>query len=335
LFKKKDNSHGSLKELGRNRSSRRASERSMDSVGEKSLYSSGSRASSLRGGSFVWLPETETLQTLDTDFSPNDKSLSFSSDAISETELETELESNEAIDIVLPTQSPTIKSYVNNLALRNSGKRRASVAVWADEKLSQMAQSITARENKPSALMRDPSSLLSSEATDNDTGSAFLDEISPTYEDSQANIFMSLTRSLFSRCLSFLDLRTLLRLRRLNKEIYQLLLDDSFGLLSKVDLFPWHKQVDDEFLNRVLSYCGFAIRTLHLRNCWQITDQGIAMISTHAPRIENLVLASVWDITDGGITSLCSGINFLKTIDLVSVVEMICIFLPYFFLVEL
>ncbi|KAJ3327604.1 anaphase-promoting complex subunit Hcn1 [Blyttiomyces sp. JEL0837] len=344
----KDSSFGSLKEYSKtNRSSRRPSERSLDhQASDRSMLSVSSRSSSLlhnniyatqsplSGTSTTSLAESEedlnlleissvppgigTFSSAGVPFISLDREDSMDSD---ETSSDNEKEGRSPVEgggdpLGLGLPHPT--SYVASLASRHTVRRRASVAVWADDRLMQFAQSIVARDGLDVGAVKNSSALAQ------DTGSQDM-ETSDTEEsadsmdmDDLAYQFRDLCRlpaDILVKALGYLDSREKIRLRILSKSFTELLLCPKFGLFAEVDLSPWHKKIDDDVIDKVEMFCGFCIRKMNLRNCWQVTDKGLHRIAQCSPNLESLNLSSVWDITDAGLGGLARLLTNLLDLD--------------------
>ncbi|KAJ3108550.1 hypothetical protein HDU97_000832 [Phlyctochytrium planicorne] len=200
-------------------------------------------------------------------------------------------------------------SYSQTFSKKQTLRRRASVAVWSDDRLLKIAQSISAKD---SSLQ--PSKVRVSSTLAQDTRNR--DDVAGDTDSELIPGFGRLTREIFARIVKRLDFKCLWRLRALNKAISQLLLDSDLELANSVDLSPWHKKIDDDVVRNVMDFCGKSIRVLNLRNCWQVTDKGIQEIANYGSGLERIILASVWDITDNGLAGLAEGVTNLRFIDL-------------------
>jgi hypothetical protein len=65
-----------------------------------------------------------------------------------------------------------------------------------------------------------------------------------------------------------------------------------------------------------MSYAGPAVQNLILKNCWSITDGGIAQIMPLATKLVTLNLCSLWDLTDNGLIKIAEFSQLLESIDL-------------------
>ncbi|KAI9089579.1 hypothetical protein DFS34DRAFT_639085 [Phlyctochytrium arcticum] len=208
-------------------------------------------------------------------------------------------------------------SPISHLASRYNGRRRASVAVWSDDRLMQFAQATTdkhegsGKEKLPAA----PPKSRRLSASSPTTSTIKKEHTLPTSAEVRA--FGVLGRENMAHVFRFLDFRQRMRVRILSMDILRLLLDPQAMLTTSVDLSPWHKRIDNQVITNVICFCGKTVRELSLRNCWGVTDKGLAAIAHYASNcLENLCLASVWDITDSGIASMARMCSQLKELDL-------------------
>ncbi|KAI8925601.1 hypothetical protein BC831DRAFT_460245 [Entophlyctis helioformis] len=211
----------------------------------------------------------------------------------------------------------TMQSQFSNSALtrRLNEKRRVSVAVWSDDKLMQFAQNVVnqaaSRESKmKSAVSADSHDSL---ASSDDERASVSGSSSAVWE---LSAYMGLDPAVLAHVFRFLDFGQLMRMRRINKTIANLILDRAHGLVSIVDLSPWHKRIDNKVVGDIMCFCGPSVVTLNLKNCWQITDQGLSRISQYTPRVRVLSLSSLWDVTDAGLSALAQNCKQLRTVEL-------------------
>ncbi|KAJ3063959.1 hypothetical protein HDU98_000288 [Podochytrium sp. JEL0797] len=217
-------------------------------------------------------------------------------------------------------------SYVASLALLHTSKRRASVAVWSDEALMKLAQNLPTSPKstasgrfhssglsnpKQSSMISSPVSLHSQMSLDPDLMST-----DPEEEEKGFRAFPPFPNTITVRILHYLSSATLLRLRRLSHPFTNLLEDPHYAPLQSLDLSPRHKKISDTNLQPILALVGHTVRSLNLRNCWQLTDTGILSIAEHAPFLQHINLASVWEITDTAVASLARLTSGLVSLDL-------------------
>ncbi|KAJ3176056.1 hypothetical protein HDU87_005573 [Geranomyces variabilis] len=207
-------------------------------------------------------------------------------------------------------------SQASSFAARYGDRRRASVAVWSDDRLMQFAQIATEKSpDVPMPREKHPPLKKSSSFTRAKTHKPH--QRVHMYSVAESRGYGVLGRDLMARVFRYLDFRHRMRVRASSMHILRLLLDPRTGLTTEVDLSPWHKRIDDKILSDVVCFCGQTVRNLSLRNCWTVTDKGLASIAHYAGRgLETLCLASVWDVTDGGIGSMARMCQQLRNIDL-------------------
>ncbi|KXS20742.1 RNI-like protein [Gonapodya prolifera JEL478] len=196
------------------------------------------------------------------------------------------------------------KTRVGGLIQMFSGKRRASVAVWADEKLQQLADAAVLRagEAKHSAL--------------NGAREATPDE---TMEEAEAQVplfgRLRLPPQVVAVVFGYLEFRTLMRMRGLSKSIDEFLRDGRNGLLRSMDLSAHPKKVDDQVLSNVVRVFGHMVESLCLRGCFYVTNKGLQHLN-QAPNLINLDLGGCWDVTDAGLISIGVGCRSLEVLNL-------------------
>ncbi|KAI9344994.1 hypothetical protein BDR26DRAFT_857070 [Obelidium mucronatum] len=213
-------------------------------------------------------------------------------------------------------------SYVASLALLNTTKRRASVAVWSDDNLMKLAQSAaektspktSATPNRGGSGLSNPKRSITS-PLQSESSEISIDYRPSACED-EKRIFPTFPNDTSILILKYLDPRRLMRLRILSHGVTRVLEDPRHFFFESVDLSPWHKKIDDATLLKILKFCGHAIKSLNLRNCWQVTDKGLLSIAELAPCVEFINLASVWDVTDAGVGGFAKLASNLHCIDL-------------------
>ncbi|KAI9206712.1 uncharacterized protein BJ171DRAFT_597363 [Polychytrium aggregatum] len=201
-------------------------------------------------------------------------------------------------------ESRGLNPHISSLQ-RQGVKRRASVAVWSDERLMQFAQNVTAGRDKMQSVLAQSavaagSNIYASKST-----------IDSDHED-----FGRFERATMVIILKNLGIHDLCRYRRVSKGMMQLIMDPDNGLGEAVDLSHWHKRINDDVLTRVVSLFGSQIIDLNLKNCWTVTDRGLQVVAQSLPSLRTLNLASVWELTDAGIVQLVSACPLLEALDL-------------------
>jgi len=197
-------------------------------------------------------------------------------------------------------------SFMNATLMKHGGMmgpRRASVAVWADQKLMQMVQNNSAPNTKESATPKKGLSRLGT------TSSSFTDDtlsLSPILSDKFAKGYGILGKFIMQRLLKLLDFTNLYKFRLVSRQISMMITaePEKYPCLVDIDLSLYHKKINDNVISTMAEFCGYAIQTLSLKGCWSITDKGVQVISNRLPKLRVLSLASVWDSTDVGLSSL-------------------------------
>ncbi|KAJ3219835.1 hypothetical protein HDU67_009023 [Dinochytrium kinnereticum] len=310
---KKDTSHVSLKDLGRARSSRKNSDKSFDLSSPSEASSYNSRSSSLLAGvclsSNTPQSEDSSEDELEADILPSVPAIAINSAprGANAWEEDSDCKADNEGDGKGGLSVPT--SYTQSFSKKQTLRRRASVAVWSDDRLLQLAQSVASKESQMASNAAKVSSALA--GTDSDASDEEEEESSNDVAD-----FGILNRDIMAKIVRYLDFRSLWLLRGVGKALSQLLVEREFELTRSVDLSPWHKRVDDNVITAVVTFCGKSIRYLNLRNCWQITDKGLLKVGAQASGLERIVLASVWDVTDGALSTLAQLTTNLRYIDL-------------------
>jgi F-box/leucine-rich repeat protein 7 len=310
----------------------------------QSLSANGSRTSSLLSGLFL-APlhaadsDLDSVETMDEDIDIDVEVMELPK-MIPKISLNVQLsddsmgsDSQQSDDESSPYQDPRLSPNGTGPVLKNSlvadlartVKRRASVAVWADDKLSQLAQSISAKESGSGRTSVGAAPVVSSSLAqdsngiddeDNEDDDALMDDLVDILPPQDK--LGCIPREIVAAVLSHLDFHQLFKIRRLSSGFFHLLREPSLELMGSVDLSTIHKKVDDQVVSHVVNFCGPCIRSLNLRNCWQITDKGLLKIAQLCPNIETLILASVWDLTDAGvgIAAAPPSLKHLKHLDL-------------------
>ncbi|KAJ3344750.1 hypothetical protein HDU83_004772 [Entophlyctis luteolus] len=229
--------------------------------------------------------------------------------------------------LLLPTASslastiaPTISvespnSYISNLS---TGKRRASIAVWSDDRLMRVALNATQRasekpkQNVALTFIRNSLEIAFNDIDDTASSDSFLSSV----EESDMLILAPFPNFITRMIFAHFNFKELYRLRRINSRVAMFLQENDNKFFENLDLSPWHKIVNDSLLQTVLGFCGHCVKKLSLRNCWNVTDKGTGYISKLVPLLEEINLASVWEITDTGIAILTRIATNLHTLDL-------------------
>ncbi|KAJ3396951.1 anaphase-promoting complex subunit Hcn1 [Lobulomyces angularis] len=172
------------------------------------------------------------------------------------------------------------------------GPRRASVAVWSDDKLTQFAQNIQNKIKKESNLS---------------TASTKLEETTLTTE------IESNEMQVLKLVLKILPFQIVLHLRLISKAI-----NNHIQLIPIYDLelSSFHKKINDTTLSSILTSFGTNLKKLNLKGCWSVTDKGLQAIANNCKDLQLLNLHSCWDCTDLGLVTLTNSCNNLVQVDL-------------------
>ena len=104
---------------------------------------------------------------------------------------------------------------------------------------------------------------------------------------SQSGLVQQLTalpQALQVRILAYLDLKSLMRARRVCKSWKVLV--TSPALTARLDLSTVHKRVTDDALRSVAAVFGSHLGVLSLRSCWLISDTGVRDLLAASPHLE-------------------------------------------------
>ena len=220
---------------------------------------------------------------------------------------------------LLPTTNSGSNLAINEIknAAPNNNRRRASVAVWADPRLMQISQQKLSAVASPQGSLSNLGGSIStlpsrfSNKSDQDTQRTFANvQHGP---DSDAVRKVREEKAIY-HILKFLDFKSVFSLRRVSKAWFKAARDRR--LCQTLDLSPYNKKISNEVLDCIFNFYGMDVIHLILRQCWQVTDKGLALIGDRAKNIQTLDLHSCWDLTQAGISALCKNCNNLKTIDL-------------------
>lgn len=195
-------------------------------------------------------------------------------------------------------KSPSIGNAAATLIKHggNNGPRRASVAVWADQRLMQMMQNVTSpnsKENNKHSKLSGISMIPAAEET-----ISIIEKEPPVFG------IGSLGKTVLQQVLKHLDFYTLFRFRLVSRQITELITSESekYPGLCSLDFSRFSKTMDDNILKNVGEFCGPAIVNLSLKGCFLISDVGLHVICTKMPTLRVLNLSSVWNMTDAGLT---------------------------------
>lgn len=195
------------------------------------------------------------------------------------------------------------------LSGRFDGRRKMSVAPWADNSMLKFAEAI-ANSQKESKLSRKMGSSKSTNSLAKSHSSIFSD-----FETVKTGILV-LDHTIIAAIFKNLDLKTLFKLRRVSKRVLSILNDFDLGVFETMNLSLWSKQVNDAILLNVLKVSKGQTTSLNLKHCFQVTDQGLAHISSYIPQVQHLDLHSLWDVTDRGLSIMATKCGSITSMDL-------------------
>lgn len=190
-------------------------------------------------------------------------------------------------------------------------KRKASIAVWADNQLQQFAKKAVKsadthiRENRFKTFLPDEIDQKSMDA---------MSEYEIPERD-QTGILALKAPTLAQHVFSRLPFRTLIRLRRVSKS-FLALMEGCSSSYSYVCLSPMSKTLDEALFSKVATMYGAYINYLDLRNCFSIVDSILLKNVDSFKNLTHLNMSSLWDMTDTGLTTIAEKLEFLKSIDL-------------------
>eukprot|EP00158_Paraphelidium_tribonemae_P006673 Partr_v1_DN27930_c1_g2_i1_m11842 putative cyclic nucleotide-binding len=189
------------------------------------------------------------------------------------------------------------------------GARRASVAVWADSKLSEFASQQAARMAEPKTNNVSRFEQVNAEVTKSAYSIAEEDE-----DDEGEGGDIILRKRTLTILFSSLDFRTMWQMRAVCKT-WKSIIETSPSLMSKIDLSASNKLIDDKALELITTIAGSHVEILVIKNCWKLTNTGMRSIGNRCPNLEVIDLSGCWDITDDGVTALSIGCKRVKSVD--------------------
>ena len=205
---------------------------------------------------------------------------------------------------------------INQFFSTNSmAPRRASVAVWADNKLMQMVASINKKPDQKINRIEEMKSIsvasLLSICWSNDD---CLDEW-------ELGNLSKLPPIALKRVFQYLPIESIAKLRQTSivlKQFIQQLIPTEIlnATYSNLDLSKWNKSIKDQTLSKLIEFCGTHVMHLSLKNCWAVTDRGIQSMMINLPSLVTLNLQSVWEISDASLNSIAQQVPYLTSLNL-------------------
>jgi F-box/leucine-rich repeat protein 7 len=209
---------------------------------------------------------------------------------------------------------PAIRN--RNLAvLAEPRRRRASVAVWADSRLSELSNAIVNGRTKERSRMAAKMS------TESLATAAESDEMEVDLPAAHTPVATKRTPLGDEDCLkvimSSLSFKDCWILRRTNR-LWLNTLRKASNVLGKVDLSGTNKRIDDVAVANIARFCGSNLDVLCLKNCWRVTNVGLKEIACSSPQLRVLDVSGCWELGDEGLASLSVGCRGLRSIDISS-----------------
>lgn len=203
-------------------------------------------------------------------------------------------------DTVRSDKSP-VNSTVSSLMSKATVRRRASVAVWSDPKLSSYASS---HMNKASIASLSRFSLQNTPPRP---------AIVPTKQRLPA--IQRLEEDVICLIFSYLDFRDFWRVKAACKQWYLAAQSSSCVHIQYVCLQPYHKKITDLELERITNFCGPNLTDLDLHSCWQLSDRSLSQIARVCYNLEVLICHGCWEFTSTGVSMIARACPGLKKID--------------------
>ncbi|KAF9390270.1 hypothetical protein CPC16_005179 [Podila verticillata] len=230
-----------------------------------------------------------------------------------------------------PTSSnPTIRGLMESTPKR----RRASVAVWTQHDLMKLAAIAEQKSTGGPAVTVPamPSSMstsINAASIDCETqvpdviqhrtsSSASLTKAKSLKKLMGPATFQDLEEAIVIQILNTLPLGQLLKARRVCQGWNALIMEHD-QILQDLDLLPYKKSVSDVVLislcNTILNHNKTRTIRVSLRDCFSISDQGLATLAANIPAVQELDLHSCWNVTDAGFRTLGEHCQQLRSVD--------------------
>ncbi|KAF9430757.1 hypothetical protein BGZ94_004292 [Podila epigama] len=235
------------------------------------------------------------------------------------------------------SRNPTIRGLQES----NPKRRRASVAVWTQQDLMKLAaaaeqkstvdssthlpavaygmsESISAATINNSDVQVPEHPFMQSQRQSTLSSFASSTTMAPIKQKTGPTTFNDLDEPIVAYILGCLPLDVLLKVRQVCKAWNKLILEHD-SILQVVDLGPYKKTVSDavleELCNTVLSRNKTRTTFVSLRDCFSISDKGLATLAINVPSVRVLDLHSCWNVTDAGFRMLGEYCHQLRSVD--------------------
>jgi hypothetical protein len=240
-----------------------------------------------------------------------------SSIQIEDIESESEDEQEESKDTlpeinIIPSGDAPM-SIAGALGRKLQEKRRASVAVWSDDKLMLFAQNVVNQTQQKESRLGKSGAI---SQTSMYSIASSVHSLEDKLESIERNGLFSLSLDNIVSIMRYLDLPSLCKFRGSNKFLNSIVNEKEFQLLANINLSSYNKRIDDSRLGQFLAFAGSSVQALILKNCWSLTDGGLVHIIRLLPRLTKLDLSSVWELTDNGLVKIAEFAPILNWIDL-------------------
>lgn len=239
------------------------------------------------------------------------------------------------VNQMISSPSAVSNPMISNMLMKHGAlaPRRASVAVWSDDKLQQMLLSLAPQGASNSNSLTSGAAKISGRPGSSLNKAASFCSSSNNSISSLGNVLANeevygkLGKDGLLALMRHLDFAALFKMRLVSKSLMLLIKEygeDSFsfsggskrGLFNLIDVSNRHKIINDAVLTYIAEFCGTGILHLSLKNCWSITDKGLSSLSASASCLKTIDLSSVWDSTDLGICTLAKSCPMITKIDL-------------------
>ncbi|GJJ72849.1 hypothetical protein EMPS_05207 [Entomortierella parvispora] len=230
------------------------------------------------------------------------------------------------------SRNPTIRGLQGS----NPRRRRASVAVWSQQDLMKLAEAAQAKSSIDTSHAPVQSTSLAQsvqpeqwEHTVQDPTAHFLTKdsrrgslsslaMNPPKKLMGPATFQDLHDNIVAQVLNALPIESLLAARRVCSSWNTLIMENE-NVLTDLDLSMHKKTVNDAVIasicSSVLSRKLYRTTSVSLRDCFLISDKGLAMMVAHIPGVRNLDLHSCWNVTDAGFRTLGVHCPELRSVD--------------------
>ena len=163
------------------------------------------------------------------------------------------------------------KGHLDYLKLAYGGPRRASVAVWADEKLKTIANNISRKEDLAMKSFTSTNSRFqrSSEPVLDHNDNEII-----SLRNSTVKVIGNINSKILINIVQYLKFDGIMKLRRVCRDFQEIIMKEENQLLLSVDFSYYPKKINDQNIILLAHILGENVQNLSLKNCWAITDIG-------------------------------------------------------------